>query len=569
MNIDKKTSVHDPVVVQRAPAYTITKGCLSTNNVKFGSLTASSSSCSFNIQVPSQNVFVDRKIAWTCEPILKCTFTATVADAARPPGQGGNVTQDTVLPVQFGERLAANSFPLHRMVNTISTQINDTVSTVTLKDILNPLVMLNDLRPDQEVNYTSPSHQTRCAECKDGFGALNNSLSGFFDVVGFKPTNGSFEGTSFCGENGEDLQAGLQNITIDGDAVAHRFNNGTPVFSAGGTGVNNVNIRTVYKFFIKIKSTEHLKTSPFLFNHDELDSTGLFGVNNMQVNMNFNASVKNMLQCIPATGNEDLAINLKATNPFKTNELNVMFHTPPLDLKLPSMSVVPYTQFPRYISTGHSLAVNTASMNIRSNTITLPSIPDCLIMFVKRDDYSMMQSEHYFPITKMNGITFDNYSGLCSSYTTEQLCQMSHGNGLRMDWNTWIGSARTPQGFKQTVGGFLILRMGIDIPLSTSQAAGVSGNYTLSVDVQVSKPKAMSNDPAHHPVGMQLVVMAPNSGFFATSNGSSQMVLNPLNETDVLKATPDRSVSEMEALTCGGGFFDDLAHSAQKHAKLL
>ena len=169
----------------------------------------------------------------------------------------------------------------------------------------------------------------------------------------------------------------------------------------------------------------------------------------------------------------------------------------------------------------------------------------------------------------MNGITFDDHSGLCSSCTTEQLHQMSHGNGLRMDWNTWIGSARTPQGFKQTVGGFLTLRMGIDIPLSTSQAAGVSGNYTLSVDVQVSKPKAMSNQPANHPVGTQLVVMAPNSGFFATSNGSSQMVLNPLNETDVLNATPDRSVSEMEALTCGGGFFDDLAHSAQKHAKML
>ena len=566
MNLDKSISVFDPVVTSKQPKYTVIKGCLSTNNVKFTSLTRGVNSSTFNVQVPSQNVFVDRKVSWTTELILKCELDHKDFKADSAPGQGNNPDADTKLNAQLGVHIAPNAFPAHRLIHTASVQINDTVTTITSSDVLNPLLLLQDLRPDQEVNSTCPSYISKYAKHADGYGAGNNAIAGFYDQnPGYKPPNGAYGNFQFCKADGGDILAAGNDIeNIDG--VEYKFVDGVPVVMAlPGAGAN---IRPVYKFHIKIKTTELLRVSPFIFHLEKLNSTGLFGVNNMQITLNYRASPTDLLQFIPTklrgAGADFPELKFSLVSQ-KTNELNLMFHTPPLDLKLPSLNIVPYTQFPRYITTGLSIGTDAKSVNFRSATITLPSIPDCLIVLIKKTSYTLVENEFYFPISKLN-VTFDNFSGLCSSYTQEQLYQMSYRNGLRMDINTFLGHANTPRGGVQTIGGFLILRMGIDIPLSTSQAPGVAGNYTLSVECSVQKPKSVANVAFND---LQMVIITPSSGFFATSNGSSQIVLNPLTEKDVLSAKPTMSSNDMESLTYGGGFFDNLAHSATKYGKML
>jgi hypothetical protein len=49
-------------------------------------------------------------------------------------------------------------------------------------------------------------------------------------------------------------------------------------------------------------------------------------------------------------------------------------------------------------------------------------------------------------------VNFDNFSGLLSSQTTEQLYAMSVKNGLDMDWATWSGQAYIGQSAVATSG---------------------------------------------------------------------------------------------------------------------
>jgi len=73
-------------------------------------------------------------------------------------------------------------------------------------------------------------------------------------------------------------------------------------------------------------------------------------------------------------------------------------------------------EFPTYRtidSNGFPQGINN-SKTILSSTITLPSIPDSLIIAVKKTTYDATENEFYFPITNLN-ITFDNRSGLLNT----------------------------------------------------------------------------------------------------------------------------------------------------------
>ena len=65
--------------------------------------------------------------------------------------------------------------------------------------------------------------------------------------------------------------------------------------------------------------------------------------------------------------------------------LSVQFLTPSLDIPLPPKSIVSYMEYPRYIATPgvtvpSSTSVLSASTELLSQTITLPNIPDLLLI---------------------------------------------------------------------------------------------------------------------------------------------------------------------------------------------
>ena len=558
-NLYNKVVCYDRRLIQEKPSYKIMKGSMSATNTTFNALTKSSSVINWNIQVPSLNVFLDREIAWTSEVVLRVVYTANDLNAgaaagagavAGPPAIAANPAANTPLAFQFGSEIAPNSFPLHRLVQTSSATINDAVSTMNTNDVLNEILYLLEVDPNKKINHTCPSFMSRYAKYADGAGAMNNSLSGFYDQVGFKAKNGSWHDITFCDANGDAI---VGNRVVDGVT----FVGGKPTYQDGAGGT----IQTVYNLHIKIRSTENLMLSPFLFNKD-LDSVGLFGINNAQIQLNLKSDPSRALQFIPNKGragapaNPTIAVTYPA-NPIKSAVLNCMFLTPPLDVKLPEVSVVPYMSYPRFITNSD---MPLTGKTITNNTITLPSIPDYLVVYCKKTTYANDENEFYFPITKLN-IIFDNFAGILNTYTKEQLYQVSYQNGLKIDYNTFSGKAFTPNGSVQTVGSFLISEFGKDIPLQPSQASGVLGNYSLQVNATIENPTGVAlagnND-------VQLVLLCPSAGYFTTQSGSSMIQQNLLTEADVLASHPVVITDASLDSKVGGGFFDGLSSSISK-----
>jgi len=265
---------------------------------------------------------------------------------------------------------------------------------------------------------------------------------------------------------------------------------------------------------------------------------------------------------------------------------------------LPPKSVVPYMEFPRYITTGlaaipttlgqpptSSKGVTASASVVTSNTITLPNIPDLLMIYLKpaTAGATVFGTAPYTngPLTwdptiadfslPIQGISmnFDNFSGLLANHTQQQLYKMSVANGLDMDFNAWSGEGRdapsaTGSPRISLVGGPLILRPGRDFALQAGQAPGLVGNFTLQFALTVGNQFAQSIAAG----GVNLYVVPISSGFFETIKGSSRIIKGVLTEQDILGSPAQAPVhehpmAENVSRRVGAGRASDMAKGAR------
>jgi hypothetical protein len=157
-------------------------------------------------------------------------------------------------------------------------------------------------------------------------------------------------------------------------------------------------------------------------------------------------------------------------------------------------------------------------------------------------------------------MNFDNFSGLLSTMTQEQLYGMSVHNGLDMDWSEWSGYGQVPfsvdsalairsGGLVGLAGGPLVLRPGRDFALQSGQAPGLVGNFTLQFTVSVQNFTGLdldgSGDPATGPQP-NIYVVPISSGFFETIKGSSRIIKGVLTEQDILGAPARAPEADLE-----------------------
>jgi hypothetical protein len=359
----------------------------------------------------------------------------------------------------------------------------------------------------------------------------------------------------------------------------------------------------------RFSSQEPLCLSPFLWQDaKEMTEVGLYGCTNMSLTFNLQSAgptigydtlavtqgkkyfVDRLSTIYPshaglvrASGTHALYSNVRLQSPvgnagtsfgpFTNPKLFVTFLTPPPDVTLPLVSTVPYMEFPRYFSPA-TLSANRGEQTLNSNTITLSSIPDILAVFVKPMVRGQTQNETYVPILKA-GITFDNYSNLCSNFAQEDLYCCSVAAGLDMDWQQWRGytNAKTPtlrpvssasnsvfdlrdqSPVTQTTGGPLLLRMGQDVPLSAGLAPGTLGNYSVQVTLTVDNQYGFFD---HVPIcstgaNCNIIIMALNSGFFETIRGQSAIRKTILNSVDVESASVQSGITTSQLRRLVGG----------------
>ena len=389
--------------------------------------------------------------------------------------------------------------------------------------------------------------------------------------------------------------------TVASGTNTYNFIGGQPVFPASPGATD------VYRLYFRFKSTERLLMSPFIFADDHEVSTGLFGIQNIQLLMNFQNPVAagrllRWTSTVPVLGyplsvtvsNQQLQ-SLNSGSPFINPVVNIQYLTPSMDVPLPAKNIVPYQDFPRYISQQNigTIAPTVFTANVgslpvgtplNSQTITLSAIPDLLCIFVKPNLYvttpggstpDATQADWFLPITGIS-VNFDNYAGLLSAHTQEQLYRMSVMNGLEMDFDQWRGYASTASawnanstapnqywgGVTPLTGGPLFLKPGRDIVLQAGQAPSLIGNFSLQFTLYVQNQTGVSQTAA------QVYVIAINSGYLETIKGSSRIIKGILTEQDILSAPmgPGSAEAHMERML-GAGMISEAAEHMGKHHK--
>ena len=635
----EKLAVFDSRIVQSRPKYAVEKGALSLTNAPFNAISATSSQHTYNIYVPSENVFVDRGMEWTSQVTMTFSSVYTALPAA-----GLRVCS-------VGTDWSLCAFPLNSLCSTTSATINDTTSVINTNDVLKEVLRLTDYKANR-LQRTSPTMLDKFQNYNDGQNANNNTIAGYGtsseyaempngawgDLVYYNPVSGApfgsattyltaltstpawLQGTSvyptapYCVLNGVPVapptwttgafaSAGLivQYLGVVYVSAQATTNNAPPNGTywtplAGGTTVTVPTqvapaatvTGAVLPVYFRWGSTEKIVLSPFTFADIHEWDTGLFGINNIQLIMNLQAPTRLVRNLSSVTGCQIIQSSIAFFNagqnstPFIAPRLNVQFLTPSLDVPLPPKSVVPYMEFPRYI-TNSSVAsvVPGGTTSIQSQTITLPQIPDLFIIYVKPSQYYPTDADFYFPVaTSADGISnpltvnFDNFSGLLSSQTAQQLYAMSVKNGLDMDYNAWSGQACPGSqgqpafvssspilgGRIPTVGGFLVLKPSQDITLQTGQAPSLVGNFTFQFNLQVKNTLNVAVS------SFQMFVITANSGFFESIRGSSRIIKGVLSEQDIISAprAPQGTRDMLHRYVGGAGMMRSMANVMSK-----
>lgn len=546
-----KLAVYDPRIVQKKPVYAVEQGALSITNANFNALSETASQQNYNISVPSENVFVDRGIEWTST--CSIDFSVDVANSALHAGEP---------VVQLGRHASLAPFPLHQLTTTVQATVNDTQVNINTDQVLNEVLRFVDFRRNRG-QRTCPTKLDTFANNADAYGKLRNAGAGVGDANDQdEVSNGAWQNIQFVQPTGAPNPGQL--LTGNGSYIS------------GGITVNQVNGRPIvdagvpsYPLAIRFTTTENLVLSPFIFSDVKEYETGLYGLQNIQVLFNMRSpSSARVLRFTPVEERTlSVAPSYQATA-FQNSRLSVQFLTPSLNISLPAKSVVPYTEFPQYLSRDSTNLANGATHSYQSQTLTLNQIPDLLVLYVKAQTLDATQGDQYASIESMS-LQFDNFSGLLSSMTQSELYRMSVKNGLNLDFNQWVGVAKSA-GIDEAglyeddiplTGSILILKPGVDFPLQTGQAPGLLGNYTLQYTLN-----------CRNRTGTQQVfdvrTITINSGFFESMSGSSRVIRGVLSEQDIINAPMSgASRGELRRLV-GNGVGDMLGHAVGKISHL-
>jgi hypothetical protein len=605
----EKMSVFDARIVQHRPRYAVEKGALSLTNAPFNAIAATSSQLTFNIYVPSENVFVDRKLDLT-------TTMNLYVDVTLP---AGSATAGTPIALA-GLDMAVSPFPFNSICSTTSATINDTTAVMNTQDVLKEVLRLADQKKNR-LQRTCPTMLDKYQSYDDAYLALNNTLGSYQNSSEpEEQQNGGFPGLSYTNKGAAAYGTAATPVSVtaaDGNATAYYIIGGVPVVQTTSVAAQT------YRLYLQLTSTEPVVLSPLVFADCHEWDTGLFGINNIQLVFNLQSSIQRLLRYTTRTGRSFGPATLYTPtggsgSPFSLARINVQFLTPSLDIPLPPKSVVPYMEFPRYISqpSGVQIAPNSGTQ-IQSQTITLPQIPDLLIIFVKAASTPVFTTagavplnnsanavtgsnyaDFYLPLTSAqcpygNGanvtnpvsFNFDNFSGLLSSHTTEELYSMCVKNGLEMDWGEWSGIARssgaaytlspaptgtdaTAAGLQRvagqlipTVGSILVLKPSQDITLQSGQAPSLVGNFTLQFNLNV-----WNNTP--YTVSPTIYTITANSGFFESIRGSSRIIKGVLSEQDIISApvAPEGTRQQLDRVVGGASFkgLSGILHKARR-----
>lgn len=522
----------------------ITGGQNVTPGSQFNAVSQGVSNHVYNIQIPSEQTIMDRRVLW------RSTVTDQITVTAGPDCPLNYNIFD------YGQNAALSPFPLHAHCSTMTATINNNSTTINMNDFLPVILRQLDRKELARYNgYTPNAYDT---------------VKYYQSVVG---TNASvLNGWNTSTDN--DLNPRGSWVLDSVQLVSGSFT--TPAVGpiVAGTAL------AVFK--ITYTCTEPLMLSPFIFGNPASNSQGIYGIQNLNFQFQMQPSCRTVrfappLSTTAGTINQPSINYAVAPSEFQNSSLIFTFLTPhPSDL-LPAKNVVPYYQLSRY-TTG-SLPVVAAGTGptspgvatFTSQSLQLNQIPDKLMIWVRKQlgTQQATDADFFIPISKIR-INFNNQSGILSAATKNELFTMSVNNKSNQSWFEYDGKASVRNAAVpgvggtsiQTSGSLMILEFGTDIQLTeTFYAAGSLGNFNLQIQVDVENYDSIGYNGSAAPNNQQLelVVATMESGVYVLERGTSAVYTGILTKQDVIdtaSSTP-YSGSDVDRLV-GGGFLDSL-----------
>lgn len=569
-------------------AYAVQSGASSNTYQEFGAIgTPSNSQLAFNIQVPSENVIVNREV------FLRATIQFTVAITPGGIYAADTSTLNAITPNSGGSGgFAFNAFPLNQLFTTTTAQINNTNVSANNQDILPLLLQL----ADQHDLYTYDDTTAAC---------VDRVVSKYSDV----PANSSIHplGNMFGADpDGVKRGRGISQLKV---MKVTRFNTAPAVNATTSTANTNTfaysgtdNSLNVFYLNCEAELIEPLiGLSPFTYGNNQFNKAGLVGINSFNLVCNIDGQISRLIStsaasCVVTPGWDSRGGNgtvASTTALFTKASLLVNFlSSQPTDL-IPARNIVPYVDLPRYItsnlggigkaaydSTGGSQRIVKVTKDFESTNIQINQLPDYFIIAARvtptfSEFYptgaAMKNAPSFLAINSIS-VNLNNTSGLLSSATSSDLYRMSVANHSNQTFSAWSGvySASQGTGFAYagaasfpaantttstyavptltkeypSVGSVLVLNPAKDLSLPDYLSSGSLGSFNFQFRLNCSNYHITSATD----VPVELIVVAVNSGIFTTIAGSSNIFTGLLTKSMVLDAKKEGAEDPINAV---------------------
>jgi hypothetical protein len=512
----------------------VQSGAAQSTYQQFQAVSASNSSIVFNVQIPSENIVIDRHLLISSELSFQIALTGV------PAAQTA---------FSYGLTDSLQAFPLNSLFTTTQATINNVSVSTNLQDVLPMLMRMNDKRMLSRYNSMTPALPD-CAfgEYKNAPASNNNPLAGYL--------NNSYD-EDFVPRGAYHLDS----IQID-HYVAGAYTDSSVVSTA-----------TTDSWVISIKVTltePFLALSPFINCEPECNA-GLVGVNNMSMVLNIDNTCKRLFSTAKSfvNGSGDglssyisgitLGWNvqphggLTQPNGFTNTRLlfNFLSLQPEQYAKISTKNIVPFLDYPRYISTYNStapIAVG-ATATLTSQSIQLNQVPDLILICarVPMSSQSPAYASSFLGIKKIS-VNFNNASGLLSTATQQDLYNISYRNGSsqsfyefrgKADSNTVTPASATGAPFTiPTTGSLLVLNPVMDFSLPSYLSSSSLGQYQFQFNLDVENQYDFAIKP-------EICIITMNSGIFATQQGTSQIFTGILTKEQVLRTKEQNPVPHL------------------------
>lgn len=515
----------DRLMVTDSVNYAVLKGGQNVVCSTQPAISQSTSALTFNIQVPSEQTVVDRRVVWAQTTTLQFTHANALV---------------------YGRDICLAPFPNHQLCSTLQATINNNSTSINIRDVLPALLKLEEGRELQRFSGTTPTSSDVYYNYTECQGNPNNTV-GSFNLLTSEITSprGAFYGYNISG-SAASTKIGVR-MSVEGSAGA-------------------------YTYTLTYQTAEPLICPPFLYGAPISNTAGMYGVQNMNLVCNFvngNRAIRFISALAQTTGSFTGTVSISN---ISNARLLLNYLTPhPSDL-MPARNVVPYMEYPRYFSSPNTAITAGSTATLVSNTYNLNQIPDKLIIFCRKPSSTTLTptDADTFLVINSISINFNNNAGILSSASMADLYRYSVEAGSNQSFIEFCGQTFSGSALANSVqtttaaapsdnlssgsatpiatcGSVLCLDFGRHIQLIEDYyAPGSLGNFQVQFNVNVLNQSSGNVTP-------DLVLITVNSGVFVTERGQSSVYTGILTKQDVLDASQQEAYGQASIKRKVGG----------------